>query len=72
MDEYRKAEICLNGHPTIDDFEYSGDFASPHCSDCGAETIRKCPLTATHAVTPIPGHKLHLIRQRNLSRNWIS
>ena len=43
MGEYRKAEICLNGHPTTGDFEYSGEFASPHCSDCGAETIRKCP-----------------------------
>ena len=43
MGEYRKAEICLNGHPTTGDFEYSGEFASPHCSKCGAETIRKCP-----------------------------
>ena len=43
MGEYRKAEICLNGHPTTSNFEHSGERASPYCSKCGAETIRKCP-----------------------------
>ena len=42
MGEYRKAEICLNGHRTTGDFEHSGELASPHCSNCGEETIRKC------------------------------
>ena len=43
MGEYRKAEICLNGHPTTSDFEHSVERASPYCSKCGAQTIRKCP-----------------------------
>ena len=47
----------------------------------GATTVSKVllawrmtryPLTVTHVVTPILGHTLHLIRQRNLSRNWTS
>ena len=43
MGGYRKAEICLNGHTATSDFEYSRGFVSPHCSECGAETIRECP-----------------------------
>ena len=43
MGKYRNAEICLNGHPTTSDFEHSGERASPYCSKCGAQTIRKCP-----------------------------
>ena len=42
MGGHRKAEICLNGHATTIDFEYSRELASPHCSECGAETIREC------------------------------
>ena len=42
MDEYQKAEICLNGHPTTGDLEHLEGQASPHCSRCGAETIREC------------------------------
>ena len=46
----------------------------------GATTMSKVLLawmtrylfTVTHVVTPILGHTLHLIRQRNLSRNWTS
>ena len=42
MDEYRKAEVCLNGHPTTGDVEHSGEHTSQYCSDCGAKTIRVC------------------------------
>ena len=32
---YRKAEICLDGHTTTNDFKYSGELASPYCPKCG-------------------------------------
>ena len=41
MGEYRTAEVCLNGHSTTMDLQYS-ELSSPHCSQCGAETIREC------------------------------
>ena len=42
MGEYRKAEVCLNGHATTMDLQYS-ELTSPYCSQCGAKTIRECP-----------------------------
>ena len=43
MGGYQKAEICLNGHTATSDFECSRGFVSPHCSECGVETIRERP-----------------------------
>ena len=42
MDEYRKAGVCLNGHPTTGDVEHSGEHTSQYCSECGEKTIRVC------------------------------
>ena len=42
MGEYRKAEVCLNGHATTMDLQYS-ELTSPYGSQCGAKTIRECP-----------------------------
>jgi hypothetical protein len=44
---YDTAQICKNGHVVNDCAGTMPEFNSPHCSQCGQETISTCPKCKT-------------------------